>query len=57
MEKNLQRKLLGLTEVNQEQGALAHFKTQFDGSKSDIDSICEKLLLFAGIWISVGASV
>ena len=56
-EKEFLRKQLELAEVNRRQVALAHLKTQFDALEPDITLICEKLVLFAEIWSSVGPFV
>lgn len=42
-----------LAEVNAQQEALAHIKTEFDGLKPDINLICSKLKLFGDIWQNV----
>jgi hypothetical protein len=53
----LERKQAELTEVNKKQEALAHAQTDFENLKPDIALICDRLALFAQIWVSVGAPV
>ena len=57
MEEEFRRKQLELTKSNQGQEALVHLKTKFDSSWPGIELICDKLVLFAGIWSSVGVPV
>ena len=53
----LERKQADLAEVNKKQDALAHVQTDFENLKPDIALICDRLALFAHIWVSVGAPV
>ena len=53
----LGRKQAELAVVNQKQEALAHIQTEFEKLKPDIALICDRLALFAHIWVSVGAPV
>lgn len=52
--KELSDKKKELEDVNRKQKAIAKVKSEFDGLKPDIVLICEKLVLFADIWNSVG---
>jgi hypothetical protein len=52
-ERELHRKQLDLAQVNLSQVALAHLNTQFSILKPDFALICDKLLLFSQIWLSV----
>ena len=51
----LERKQAELAEVNKKQEALAQIQTDFEKLKPDIALICDRLVLFAQIWVSVGA--
>jgi hypothetical protein len=53
----LEGKQAELAEVNKKQEALAHIQTEFENLKPDINLICDRLSLFAAIWVSVGAPV
>ena len=53
----LVKKQAELAEVNKKQQALAQIQTDFEKLKPDIALICDRLALFAHIWISVGAFV
>jgi hypothetical protein len=52
--KDLVHKQEELADVNRKQAALANLKTEFEGLKPDIALICNRLVLFAEIWASVG---
>ena len=53
----LERTQDDLAEVNKKQEALPHVQTEFEKLKPDIALICDRLALFAQIWVSVGAPV
>ena len=60
-EEEFRRKQLELVEVirrlESQDAPLPHLRTQFDSLRPDIALICDKLILFAEIWSSVGAPV
>ena len=53
----LEKKQAELVAVNKKQEALAQMQTDFENLKPDIALICDRLALFAQIWVSVGAPV
>lgn len=54
-ELDLRKAKSDLAEVNKQQEALAHVKSEFDQLKPDINLICEKLTLFGQVWQSIRA--
>lgn len=51
--KELKGKQDALEDVNRRQEALAKLATEFEDVKPSITQICEKLVLFGEIWLSV----